>query len=119
MAEVLEFPSQEARAFAFLERELRAMLVAKGADEGLITFALDALTSVYAELEEASDFGFQIDLPANITEPDAIRLQQQIAEGIDGLRSQHHALVLQLAARLVLTEMKLFQHQRASDSSEN
>ena len=112
MADVLEFPSQEARAFAFLERELRGMLTARGADDALIQFALDALTSVYAELDDASDFSFRVDLPTAITQEEAERLQWQIAEGVDGLRSQHHSLVLKLAARLVLTEMKLFQHER-------
>lgn len=112
MADVLEFPSQEARAFAYLERELRAMLGAKGADEALIDFALEALTSVYAELAESSDFSFRVDLPSNISRDEAEQLQWQIAEGIDGLRTQHHDLVLKLAARLVLTEMKLFQRER-------
>ena len=112
MADVLEFPSQEARAFAFLERELRGMLKAKGADDTLIRFALDALTSVYAELDDASDFSFRVDLPTAISQEEAERLQWQIAEGVDGLRAQHHSLVLKLAARLVLTEMKLFQHER-------
>jgi len=36
VAKVLEFPSQETRAYAFLERELRTLLTRKGADETLI-----------------------------------------------------------------------------------
>ena len=115
MVDVLEFPSQEKRAFAFLERNLRALLSTKGADEALIGFALDALTSVYKELATDSDCSFSVDLPPNIEESDALRLQQQIADGVEGIRRQHHNLVLRLAARLVLTELKLFQHERTDD----
>lgn len=117
MADVLEFPSQEKRAFAFLERNLRALLTAKGADEQLISFALTALTSVYSELTADSDCGFSVDLPRNIAEAEALHLQQQIAKGVEGIRSQHHDVVLRLAARLVLTELRLFQHERSDDAS--
>ena len=95
-----------------MERELRAMLTARGADAALIEFALSALTSVYTEMSESSDFSFRVDLPKDISPEDANRLQWQIAEGIDGIRTQHHNLAIKLAARLVLTEMKLFQQQR-------
>lgn len=113
MADVLEFPAREAQAFAFLERELRALLESKGADEALVRFALDALTSVYTELAEASDYRFSVALPGNITEVEALRLQQQIGEGLEGVRRENHALLLKLAARLVLTELQLFQHRRS------
>ena len=32
------------------------------------------------------------------------------------MRNHHHSLVLKLAARLLLTELKLFQHERKGDS---
>ena len=112
MSDVLEFPSQEARAFAFLERELGGLLTASGADEALITHAMQALKSVYAEASEASDFSFSVDLPSPITEEQAALLQHQITAGVEALRDHHHALVLKLAARLLLSELKLFQHER-------
>ena len=117
VAQVLEFPSQETRAFAFLERELRALLTQKGADETLIQYAIDALTSVYREMTEAENFSFRVDLPASLSTPEINKLDQQITAGIDDLRSHHHTLALKLAARLVLTEMKLFQHQREDSES--
>ena len=43
---------------------------------------------------------------------DAIMLQEDIAQGIEQLRKEHHDLTLRLAARLILTELKLFQHER-------
>jgi len=43
-------------------------------------------------------------------------LQQQIGEGVDALRAHHHHLVLRLAARLLLAEMRLFQHERVEKS---
>ena len=43
MAQVLEFPSRESRAYAFLEQQLSALLAAKGADDTLIAFATETL----------------------------------------------------------------------------
>ena len=117
MAQVLEFPSQESRAFTFLERELRALLTQKGADEALIQYAIDALTSVYREMTEAESFSFQVDLPSSLSATEVDKLDQQITAGIDDLRAHHHTLALKLAARLVLTEMKLFQHERVDSQS--
>lgn len=118
MAEVLDFPSRETQAFAFLERELRRLLAGKGADTELIDFALTTLTDVYGEVVEAADFGFSVDLPPGISAEAGERLQQQIAAGVDGLRAHHHHLILTLAARLVLTEMRLFQHQRSEGTED-
>ena len=116
MSDILEFPTQEARAFAFLERELRQLLVSKGADDALVEYAVTALTSVYSEAADASDYGFSVNLPVQTTEAEAARLQQQIGEGIDAMRAHHHHLVLRLAARLLLAEMRLFQHERVEKS---
>lgn len=115
MADVLEFPSRESRAYAFLEQQLSALLADKGADDALIAFATETLQSVYGELSESSEFNFRVDLPANITLDEAERLRQQIAAGIDEMRQAHHDVLVKLAARLVLTEMRLFQEQRPDD----
>ncbi|EED35112.1 hypothetical protein NOR51B_1055 [Luminiphilus syltensis NOR5-1B] len=113
MAEVLEFPTRETQAFAFLERELRRLLQAKGADDALIEFALETLTAVYAELDPGHDVAFQVDLPGGITEAETKTLQSQITEGVAAVHRQNHRLMLTLAARLVLAEMRLFQQQRS------
>ena len=34
MGDILEFPSQQAQGLAYLERQLREMLAARGADQG-------------------------------------------------------------------------------------
>ena len=47
-----------------------------------------------------------------MTEQEASRLQEDIGAGIEQLRKEHHDLTLRLAARLILTELKLFQHER-------
>ena len=39
MADILAFPSQRAQALAYLDRELRQLLLHKGADQALIDFA--------------------------------------------------------------------------------
>ena len=44
MAEIIQFPTRQREAFDFLDRELAALLRAKGADEALIDFATATLT---------------------------------------------------------------------------
>ncbi|NQY85571.1 MAG: hypothetical protein HRT34_12460, partial [Alcanivorax sp.] len=50
MGDILEFPSQQAQGLAYLERQLREMLAARGADQPLIDFASSELTQIYAQL---------------------------------------------------------------------
>jgi len=113
MAEILEFPTREKQAFAFLEEQLRQMLSAKGADDRLIEHAIASLTDVYAELQRDSDCHFEVRLPKQLSREESLHLQDDIASGIEQLRKTHHDLTLKLAARLVLTELKLFQHERS------
>jgi hypothetical protein len=66
---------------------------------------------VYGELEDA-DFSFSVDLPSDIAIDEAERLQQQIGSGIEALGKHHHSLTLKLAAKLLLTELRLYQQAR-------
>lgn len=118
MAEVLDFPSRESRAYAFLEEQLSELLTERGADAPLIAYASRALREVYSELADSGEHGFSVNLPAATTVAEAAQLQQQIGEGIDTLRQQHHDAMLKLAARLLLAELQLFQHRRQDDSDE-
>jgi hypothetical protein len=112
MAEIVQFPTRQRRAFDFLERELAALLQHKGADEALIEFATTTLTEVYDELVRNSDCQFEIRLPPNLSTAEERQLREDITAGIEKLRRDHHDLTLKLAARLVLTELRLFQHER-------
>ncbi len=114
MGEVLEFPSQQAQGLAYLDRQLRALLQARGADEQLIDFAARQLTSTYAELSESEQYSFSVDLPEGVSEASRDHLHRQITAGLEGIRRENHALMLKLVAQLVLAEVKLFQHERGS-----
>ena len=113
MAEILEFPTREKQAFAFLEEQLAQMLRDKGADDKLINHAIASLTDVYTELQRDSNCHFEVRLPGHLSHDEAQHLQEDIGAGIEQLRKTHHDLTLKLAARLVLTELKLFQHERS------
>lgn len=113
MADILEFPSQQAQGLAFLDRQLRALLLAKGADEQLIDFAVDQLTRIYGELSESEQYSFTVELPASITSSEKELLEQQINTGLEGIRSENHSLMIKLVAQLVLAEVRLFQHERS------
>ena len=112
MANILEFPTREKQAFSFLREQLSHLLRSKGADQTLIDFAIASLTDAYGELQKESDCHFEVRLPSQMTEHEASRLQEDIGAGIEQLRKEHHDLTLRLAARLMLTELRLFQRER-------
>lgn len=113
MGDILEFPSRRAQGLAFLERELRVLLAARGADERLIDFAVSQLTRTYTQLSESEQYSFSVELPGSIEAADRDALYRQINAGLEGIRAENHALMVQLVARLVLAEVRLFQHERA------
>jgi hypothetical protein len=113
MGEVLEFPSLQAQGLAYLDRQLRDLLQARGADEQLIDFAVEQLTRIYGELSESEQYSFGVELPDSIQLEDRDSIYRQITAGLEGIRKENHALMLKLIAQLVLAEVKLFQHERA------
>ncbi|MFT6956457.1 MAG: hypothetical protein ACJAYC_001461 [Halieaceae bacterium] len=112
MGDVLEFPSQQAKGLAFLDRELRSLLATKGADQPLIDFAATQLTQTYAQLSESGQYSFKVDLPQSLSVEQGATLKEQISAGLEGVRKENHALLLKLVAQLVLAEVRLFQQQR-------
>ena len=112
MADILEFPTREKQAFSFLQEQLSKLLRSKGADQTLIDFAIASLTNAYGELQKKPDCHFEVRLPSEITEHEASRLREDIGAGIAQLRKEHYDLTLRLAARLMLTELRLFQRER-------
>jgi hypothetical protein len=112
MGEILEFPSRQAQGLAFLDRELRTLLAARGADKRLIDFAVSQLTRTYAQLSESEQYSFSVELPGSIDPADRDGLYQQINTGLEGIRKENHSLMVKLIARLVLAEVRLFQHER-------
>tara|TARA_B100001094_G_scaffold167588_1_gene162137 strand:- start:61 stop:411 length:351 start_codon:yes stop_codon:yes gene_type:complete len=112
MAEIIQFPTRQREAFDFLDRELAALLRAKRADEALIDFATATLTQVYDKCRRRSDRQFEVRLPLDVSELAADPLLEDITSGIEKLSQEQHDLTLKLAARLVLTELRLFQHER-------
>jgi hypothetical protein len=113
MGDVLDFPSQQAKGLAYLDRELRSLLDAKGADQQLIDFTAEQLTRIYADLSESEQYSFSIDLPDALSAEQRTTLQDQINSGLAGIRTENHALMLKLVARLVLAEVRAFQCERA------
>ncbi|HDY81580.1 MAG: hypothetical protein DRQ65_05470 [Gammaproteobacteria bacterium] len=113
MGEILKFPSQQAQGLAFLDRQLRTLLAAKGADELLIDFATSQLTQIYAQFSESEQYSFSVELPKSSDREERDRLYQQINTGLEGIRKENHALMVKLIAQLVLAEVRLFQHERS------
>ena len=113
MGRVFEFPSQQVQGLAYLDRELRALLEGKGADEQLIDFAAAQLTRIYAELSESEQYTFSLKLPAALDDKDREELSQQIHAGLEGIRQENHAMMVKLVAQLVLAKVRLYQQERA------
>lgn len=112
MADILEFPSRQAQGLAYLDRELRALLAARGADQRLTDFAVNQLTKMYAQLSESEQYSFTVELPPSLGRADRDSLYRQINEGLEGIRRENHSLMVRLIAQLVLAELRLFQHER-------
>lgn len=119
MGDVLEFPSQQARGLAFLDRQLREMLAARGADDSLADFAARELTSLYSELRASEQYSFSVELPDSVDPQARDSLQRQIEAGLEGIYRENHALLVRLAARLLLARVKLFQHERDDPPAPN
>ena len=112
MGEILEFPSEQAQGLAFLDRQLRQLLEAKGADAKLVDFAANQLTDIYTQLSDSEQYSFTVELPGHLDSSDSEALYRQINQGLEGIRKENHALLVNLVAQLVLAELKLFQHER-------
>ena len=112
MSNILEFPSREKQAYAYLTAQLETLLRDKGADEVLIAHATELLTKVYGDLQEESDFSFSIGLPNGLDIDEVQRLQDEIGSGVEALRKHHHSIMIRMAAQLLLTELELFQLSR-------
>ncbi len=113
MGNVLKFPSRQAQGLAFLDRQLRALLEARGADDKLVDFAAGQLTDIYAQLSESEQYSFTVELPESISVSEKVAIYDQINEGLEGIRQENHALMVKLVAQLVLAEVRLFQHERS------
>lgn len=112
MGDILEFPSQQIQGLAYLDRQLRELLTAKGADSQLVDFAARQLTRMYAQLSESEQYSFTIDLPAQLDGEQRDTLYRQINAGLEGIRKENHALLVEMLAQLVLAQVRLFQYER-------
>lgn len=112
MGNILEFPSHQAQGLAYLERQLRALMEARGVDEQLIAFATGQLTETYAQLSESEQYSFTVELPEAISVSEKVAIYDQITSGLEGIRQENHSLMVKLVAQLVLAELRLFQHER-------
>jgi len=112
MGDVLQFPSQQAQGLAYLDRQLRELLTAKGADEQLVDYAATQLTRMYTQLSASEQYSFTVDLPAQLNAQERDNLYRQINTGLEGMRKENHALLVGMLAQLVLAQVRLFQHER-------
>ena len=86
MGDILEFPSQQTQGLAFLDRQVRELLTAKGADDRLVDFAAQQLTEMYAQLSTAEQYSFSVELPAHLDDAEKNSLDHQINAGLEGIR---------------------------------
>ena len=113
MGDVLDFPTSRQQGLAFLEQQLRQLLIQKGADEHLIEFACEQLLDIYQRINASEQYTFSVRLPDGLAQEDRDDLQLDINTGLEGVRKENHALLVELIAQLVLAKVKLFQHERA------
>lgn len=112
MSKVLEFPSQRRQGLAYLDRQIREMLAARGADSELIDFAAATVKRVYERSTSAENYSFRVLVPDSIPAADAEALGESIRHGLETIRAENHAVVIRLIAELVMAEVRIFQAQR-------
>ncbi len=112
MGELLEFPSSRVQGLAFLDRKIRELLAARGADQELVDYAARQLTEIYSRVQQAEQYHFSVRLPEGVAEPEATALKVDIEAGLEGIRRENHATALELIAELVLARVQLFQSRR-------
>ena len=112
MGDILQFPWHQAQGLAFLDRQLRELLSAKGADEQLVDYAARQLTKMYVQLSQSEQYSFTVELPAQLDDKQRDTLYRQINDGLEGIRKENHALLVGMLAQLVLAQVRLFQHER-------
>jgi hypothetical protein len=112
---ILEFPSRRAQGLAYLDKKIRELLAARGADDELIDFAASTVKRVYERSVDAENYSFSVTLPEGISNADADALRQSISEGVERIRDENHAVLIRLIAELVLAEVKMFQAKRGQN----
>lgn len=113
MGNILEFPSEQAKGLAFLDRQIRQLLTNKGADDELIDFAAGQLTRVYKRIKDSEQYCFGIRLPEGLSEQQRAALKIDIDAGLETIRKENHGLMIELVAQLVLAQVQIFQLQRS------
>jgi uncharacterized protein (DUF849 family) len=116
MSQIVEFPAPESRTYVYLEEQLRQILLARGADDALVEFTMASLTSVCDEMLAAESYRCQVALPSGLSADDTQLLEDAIEQALSGMRDIHQQVIVQLAARLILAEMKLFQFENTYTS---
>ena len=112
MGNILEFPSEQAKGLAFLDRQIRQLLTSKGADDELIDFAAQQLTRIYKRIKDSEQYCFGIRLPDGFSEQKRTELKIDIDAGLETIRKENHGLMIELVAQLVLAQVQIFQLQR-------
>lgn len=112
MSQILQFPSQRVQGLAFLEQQLRQLLLKRGADEELMDFASRSVREIYQRNVGAENYSLELHFPAGVGEAEAVQLCETIRSGVETIRNDNHKIVIHLIAELVLAEVKIFQQQR-------
>lgn len=112
MGDVLDFPSQQAQGLAFLDQEVRQLLLAKGADGELIDFAAQQLKTIYTRVKDGEQYSFSVRLPEGLDPGQQAELRADIEAGVETVRRGNHRLLVELVAQLVLAEVKGFELAR-------
>ncbi len=112
MGDILSFPTRQSQGLTFLEREMRKLLLSKGADQALIDFAAGQLTGIYQKISASEQQSISFSLPDGLNREQRDLIEKEVEGALGQVHSQNHRLLLELAAQLVLAQLRLFQSSR-------
>lgn len=114
MGEVIDLPSRAEQGLAYLESEIRKMMTQAGDSEEAIEIALNTLKDVYQRYGDLGQKHFTVTLPASLSDEQREAVRAQISQGLETMLTHHSHTINRLAAELVITKIKLFEYQQAT-----
>tara|TARA_R100000657_G_C4653734_1_gene97871 strand:- start:92 stop:460 length:369 start_codon:yes stop_codon:yes gene_type:complete len=83
-----------------------------GADDDLISFSCRRYDELIQEQGSLGQYSFSVSLASPLSQEDQNEMYRQVQEGIAQVQNKFRSKNSQLAARLLLAEIKVYQYER-------
>ena len=113
MADIIDFSAHRQSLPKGKER-FESWLRGLGAADDLISFSCRRYEELIQEQGDLGQYAFSISLASPLSQEDQNEICRQVQEGIAQVQDKFRSKNSQLAARLLLAEIKIYQYERES-----